>query len=174
MTCVLGMIVDREREIRDFRPTDYYKIDAECGNFTAHWKADSSSRFHGSPSLYGDAGFLSKSDADAFTAELSKTPILSVEDVKRTNESKSAPLLYNLAELQADCTKRFHISPAETLEIAQSLYEKKLTTYPRTDARVLSSAVAKEIDTNISGLSSLPFAASYVNHILSGKLYSGP
>ena len=173
MTCVLGMIVDREREIRDFKPTDYYKIDAECGNFTAHWKADSSSRFYGSPSLYGDAGFLSKSDADALTAELSKTPILSVEDVKRTNESKSAPLLYNLAELQADCTKRFHISPAETLEIAQSLYEKKLTTYPRTDARVLSSAVAKEIDTNISGLSSLSFASSYVNYILSGKLYSG-
>lgn len=173
MTCVLGMIVDREREIHAFKPTDYYKIDAECGEFTAHWKADSSSRFHESPGLYGDSGFLSKAEADAFTAELSKTPILSVENVKRTRESKTAPLLYNLAELQADCTRRFHISPAETLETAQSLYEKKLTTYPRTDARVLSSAVAKEIDTNIKGLSSLSFASAYVNNILSGKLYSG-
>lgn len=152
MTCVLGMIVDREREIRDFVPVDYYKIDAEHDSFTSHWKAVKGTPYFESEFLYNETGFNSRKAADALLAGLQRVPQLEVASVSRRVEKKKAPLLFNLAELQAECTKRYKISPSQTLEIAQALYEKKMTTYPRTDARVLSSAVAKEITRNIKGV----------------------
>lgn len=152
MTCTLGMIVDREREIRDFVPTDYYKIDAEAGGFTSHWKPVKGTKYYESDLLYNENGFKDKNDADRLLSEFAADPYLNVIKADKKTEARKAPLLYNLAELQADCSKRYKISPSKTLEIAQSLYEKKLTTYPRTDARVLSTPVANEIDKNLKGL----------------------
>ena len=156
MTCVLGMIVDREREIRNFIKTKYYKIIGEFGNenssFKAEWKVTENSTMFGSEKLYNENGFKKEEDAREFILSL-KEKAATITEVKKTKQKENAPLLFNLAEIQNECTKRFKIKPDETLEIIQSLYEKKMVTYPRTDARVLSSAVAKEITKNLNGLS---------------------
>lgn len=152
MTCVLGMIVSREREIRNFVKNKYYKISADFDEFTAEWKRNSISKLYSDIDLYNDVGFKNKEKAEEVIAYL-KEKDATVEEVKKTKQKENAPLLFNLAEIQNECTKRFKIKPDETLEIIQSLYEKKLVTYPRTDARVLSTAVAKEISKNLNGLS---------------------
>lgn len=153
MTCVLGMIVEREREIENFVPVDYFRLEADHGDFKSSWKAVDGSKYFESDLLYNDGGFRDKKDAEVLLRELEQDPALTVVKAETKSENKSAPLLYNLAELQSDCSKALKISPDETLKIAQSLYEKKLTTYPRTDARVISSAVAKELDKTLNGLS---------------------
>lgn len=155
MTCVLGMVVGREREIRNFTPEDFYKIDALHGDWTSHWKAVKGTRYFESGELYNESGLRKRETAEALAAELQRDPKLTVTKLERKTEKQQAPALFNLAELQAECTKRFKISPSRTLELAQSLYEKKLTTYPRTDARVLSAAVCKEIEKNILGLGAI-------------------
>ena len=152
MTCVLGMIVSREREIRNFVKNKYYKISADFDEFTAEWKRNSISKLYSDIDLYNDVGFKNKEKAEEVIAYL-KEKDATVEEVKKTKQKENAPLLFNQAEIQNECTKRFKIKPDETLEIIQSLYEKKLVTYPRTDARVLSTAVAKEISKNLNGLS---------------------
>ena len=155
MTCVLGMIVSREREIRNFIKTKYYKIIGQFGNdessFKAEWKVSEKSKLFDSRLLYNDSGFKKEEDAKKFINYLSDKNAI-VEEVKKSKQKENAPLLFNLAELQNECTKNFKIKPDETLEIIQELYEKKLVTYPRTDARVLSSAIAKEIGKNLNGL----------------------
>jgi DNA topoisomerase-3 len=177
MTCVLGMVVNREREIREFVKIPFYRVLAqvqvkgkEC---SCEWKAVEGSKYFQSPLLYKDNGFLEEKDADAFITYLQEepedTPV--VEKLEKKKESKNPPLLYNLAELQNDCSKLFKISPDETLRIAQELYEKKLTTYPRTDARVLSTAVAKEIHKNIGGLRNYNIAAPFAAEILNGNRF---
>ena len=171
MTCVLGMIVNREREIRDFKPVDYYKIDANHGDWTSHWKAVKGSRYFEADSLYNDSGFKLKPVAEALLKELQRNPKLTVDKVERKQENQQAPALFNLAELQAECTKRFKISPAQTLEIAQSLYEKKLTTYPRTDARVMSTAVADVVEHNIRGLEKITSWQAEIRPILTNSWY---
>ncbi len=178
MTCVLGMVVRREREIRDFSETPFYKINAECvlpeGKFTAEWKATEKSRYFQSPLLYKDNGFLKREEAEKFLAFLSgNLSELTAESAERKKEKKKPPLLFNLAELQNECSKRFKISPSETLDIVQALYEKKLVTYPRTDARVLSSAVAKEISKNLSGLAGYEPLSCVASEILQKKSYLG-
>ena len=154
MTCVLGMVVDRERAIRAFVPSDFYKVVAEAdtgsGQGKFKWKVAAGSEMFESPKLYNEEGFKKEEDAQAFIGGLPGK--LNIDKVTKTVEKKKPPFLYSLSELQNDCTKLFKIGPDETLAIAQSLYEKKLTTYPRTDARVLSSAVAKEIDKTLAGL----------------------
>lgn len=158
MTCVLGMVVNREREIRDFVKTPFYRVLAGVTvgekNCDCEWKAVENTKYFGSPLLYKENGFKEEKDAAALISYLTDTPPVRVvvEALEKKKETKNPPLLYNLAELQNDCSKYFKISPDETLRIAQELYEKKMTTYPRTDARVLSSAVAKEISKNIRGL----------------------
>ena len=155
MTCVLGMIVSREREIRNFVKTKYYKIIGEFGkensSFKAEWKVTENSKMFNSPKLYNESGFKKEDDAKNFIISLQNKDAI-ITDVKKNKQKENAPLLFNLAEIQNECTKRFKIKPDETLEIIQNLYEKKLVTYPRTDARVLSSAVAKEISKNLNGL----------------------
>ena len=153
MTPTLAMIVNRDKEIKDFKPTDYFGINAMDMNAT--WKANKDNNYD----LYKDNGFSKKEDAESLIAKLKGDMNLTVEDVKVTEKKEFAPLLFNLADLQAHCSKNFHISPAQTLSIVQSLYEKKLTTYPRTDARVLSSAVAKEMEQKFN----LKVPAKYVN-----------
>ncbi len=167
MTCVLGMVVNREREIREFVKIPFYRIlmkaDIAGHECALEWKAVEGSRFYQSPKIYKDNGFLEEKDADDFLSFLQAEPVEKplVEKIERKKETKNPPLLYNLAELQNDCSKLFKISPDETLRIAQELYEKKMTTYPRTDARVLSTAVSKEIGKNIRGLQSYPPTASF-------------
>ena len=155
MTCVLGMIVSREREIRNFRKTKYYKVVAEFGDvtssFKAEWKASEKSEYFESKKLYNETGFKREEDAKVFISSLANMKA-KVSELKKTTQKENAPLLFNLAEIQNECTKRFKIKPDETLEIIQNLYEKKLVTYPRTDARVLSTAVAKEIKKNLNGI----------------------
>jgi len=155
MTCVLGMIVSREREIRNFVKTKYYKIQGIFGskesNFNAEWKVSENSKFFESPKLYNENGFKKEQDAKDFIASL-EDKTATIAELKKSKQKENAPLLFNLAEIQNECTKRFKIKPDETLEIIQSLYEKKLVTYPRTDARVLSTAVAKVISKNLNGL----------------------
>ena len=155
MTCVLGMVVSREREIRNFVKTKYYKIIGEFGNedgtFKAEWKVNEKSKMFESPKLYNESGFKKEEDAKQFIASLAGKKAV-ITELKKSKQKVNAPLLFNLAEIQNECTKRFKIKPDETLEIIQNLYEKKLVTYPRTDARVLSSAVAKEISKNLNGL----------------------
>ena len=155
MTCVLGMIVSREREIRNFVKTKYYKIVGKFGDdndeFDAEWKVTEKSEYFESPKLYNETGFKKESDAKQFISNLSGKKAKIVE-LKKSKQKENAPLLFNLAEIQNECTKRFKIKPDETLEIIQNLYEKKLVTYPRTDARVLSTAVAKEIKKNLNGI----------------------
>lgn len=155
MTCVLGMVVSREREIRNFVKTKYYKISGEFGNgessFKADWKVNENSKVYNSPVLYNDSGFKKEENAKQFINHLAgkKGKIL---EVKKSKQKENAPLLFNLAEIQNECTKNFKIKPDETLEVIQELYEKKLVTYPRTDARVLSTAIAKVIRNNLNGI----------------------
>ena len=155
MTCVLGMIVSREREIRNFVKTKYYKILGtfanEKGNFKLEWKVNEKSTFYQSPLLYNESGFKKEEVAKNFITSLAGKKAV-VTELKKSKQKENAPLLFNLAEIQNECTKKFKIKPDETLDIIQNLYEKKLVTYPRTDARVLSTAVAKEIGKNLNGL----------------------
>lgn len=170
MTCVLGMVVDREREIRNFKPTPFYGIEAESG-FASKWKAKEGSKFFETPYLYNETGFKEKKYAEKLLAIFNKSEKLKVVSVERKQEKKKAPLLFNLAELQNECSKKFKISPDETLEIAQKLYEARLTTYPRTDARVLSTPVAKEIQKNLSGLASYSHGGNFATEILKKEMY---
>ena len=190
MTCVLGMVVRREREIRDFVKTPFYRvlstIDAQGHTFEGEWRAVKGSRYFESYDLYKENGFKERKKAEELIQYL-QTPDdeyvnvagiqgqsglnCRIESIEKKKEKKNPPLLYNLAELQNDCSKRFKISPDETLRIVQELYEKKLVTYPRTDARVLSTAVAKEITRNLNGLSKYPMAAPYMQDILSFGSY---
>ena len=155
MTCVLGMVVSREREIRNFVKTKYYKIIGEFGNddgtFKAEWKVNDKSKMFESTKLYNESGFKKEDDAKEFIKDLAGKKAI-ITELKKSKQKENAPLLFNLAEIQNECTKRFKIKPDETLEIIQNLYEKKLVTYPRTDARVLSTAVEKEISKNLNGL----------------------
>ncbi len=179
MTCVLGMVVRREREIRDFKVTPFYRVLAAFqmnGNsFEGEWRVVAGSGYFESPALYKENGFRKKEDAEALIKLLSDDPPLShtVVRIEKKQEKKKAPLLFNLAEFQNECSKRFRISPDAALNHLQQLYEKKLVTYPRTDARVLSTAVAKEIYKNIGGLKSLDFSRPFVEEILSKKAYAG-
>ena len=155
MTCVLGMIVSREREIRNFIKTKYYKIVGEFGDesssFKAEWKVNEKSKVFESPLLYNETGFKNEQKAKDFIISLQGKDAV-ITELKKSKQKENAPLLFNLAEVQNECTKRFKIKPDETLDVIQNLYEKKLVTYPRTDARVLSTAVAKEISKNLNGL----------------------
>ena len=204
MTCVLGMVVDRERQIREFVKTPFYRVVSEIGTkengLVAEWKAVKGSRYFESPLLYKENGFSKEEDARKLIDEVvasqaagevlpegSTVPEVSLDEnknlnrsltgkvlsVQRKTEKKNPPLLYNLAELQNDCSKLFKISPDETLNVIQELYEKKLVTYPRTDAPVLSTAVAKEIDKNIRGLKNVGLVKPIVDHILDKELYKG-
>ena len=149
-----GMIVAREREIRSFVKTKYYKINASFGkdnNFIGEWKTNEKSLAFESPKLYNETGFKKEEDAKELIETL-RGKKATITELKKTKQKENAPLLFNLAEIQNECTKRFKIKPDETLEVIQSLYEKKLVTYPRTDARVLSTAVAKEISKNLNGI----------------------
>ena len=190
MTCVLGMVVRREREIRDFVKTPFYRvlstIDAQGHTFEGEWRTVKGSRYFESYDLYKENGFKERKKAEELIQYLQTPDDESVnvagiqgqaglncriESIEKKKEKKNPPLLYNLAELQNDCSKRFKISPDETLRIVQELYEKKLVTYPRTDARVLSTAVAKEITRNLNGLSKYPMAAPYMQDILNFGSY---
>lgn len=180
MTCVVGMVVNREREIRNFVKTPFYKVLAKFENqgmfIDGEWKVNEKSKYFNSPVLYKDNGFREKIYAQKLIEHVEEianengreAEVLSNEKKK---EVKNPPLLFNLAEAQNECSKRFKISPDETLKIIQELYEKKLVTYPRTDARVLSSAVAKEIDKNIRGLCKFPLLADFANDILNKGTY---
>lgn len=177
MTCVLGMVVNREREVRKFVKTPFYRViagvESEEKIFDCEWKAVEGTKYYNSPLLYKENGFKEKETAqeliDALKEEPAAVPI--VEKIERKKETKNPPLLYNLAELQNDCSKYFKISPDETLRVVQELYEKKMTTYPRTDARVLSNAVAKEIHKNINGLRAYPAAAAFAAEIMEKGSY---
>lgn len=177
MTCVLGMIVRREREIRQFVKMPFYRVLSSmvCGESTieGEFRAVKGSAYFQSPKLYKENGFSHKEDAKELIEKLSNPkPVQAViEKLERKKENKNPPLLYNLAELQNDCSKRYKISPDETLKIVQELYEKKLVTYPRTDARVLSTAVAKEIHKNIRGLSGFANVQSYAAEVLEGTAW---
>ena len=178
MTCVLGIVVNREREIRSFVKTPFYRVLGSFGlkgrSFSAEWKAVEGSRFYMSPKLYKENGFKERADAEQLIAFLEgNLPDAKVESIERKKETKNPPLLYNLAELQNDCSKYFKISPDQTLGIVQELYEKKMVTYPRTDARVLSTAVAKEIHKNIGGLKNYGPAAGFAGEILTKGSYKG-
>lgn len=189
MTCVQGMIVKREREIRQFVETPFYRVLAKCSLggsvFEAEWRAAEGSKYFASPKLYKENGFNKEEDAMALIEQITEVKMpdtsrnlsvvppadLVITGLEKKKENKSAPLLFNLAELQNECSRLFKISPDETLRITQELYEKKLVTYPRTDARVLSTAVAKEIYKNINGLRGYEPAAGYAAEILSGGSY---
>ena len=176
MTCVLGMIVRREREIRAFVKTPFFKVTATTAGeavFDAEWKINDKSRYAATPFLYKDNGFKEREKAEELVKYISEPePVRAVlEKIERKKEVKNPPLLYNLAEIQNECSKLFKISPDETLNIIQNLYEKKLVTYPRTDARVLSTAVCKEIHKNIGGLIRFDKAASFAEEILSKGMH---
>ena len=189
MTCVQGMIVKREREIRQFVETPFYRVLAKCSLggsvFEAEWRAAEDSKYFASPKLYKENGFNKEEDARALIEQITEVKMpdtsrnlsvappadLVITGLEKKKENKSAPLLFNLAELQNECSRLFKISPDETLRITQELYEKKLVTYPRTDTRVLSTAVAKEIYKNINGLRGYEPAAGYAAEILSGGSY---
>lgn len=179
MTCVLGMIVRREREIRQFVKTPFYRVVGNVlladGTFEAEWKAVEGTKYFQSPLLYKENGFKEEQHARQLIDELSDPEPLKavIEKVEKKKENKNAPLLYNLAELQNECSRLFKISPDETLRIVQELYEKKMVTYPRTDARVLSTAVSKEIYKNISGLKNIPSMRGYAEKILESGSYKG-
>ena len=179
MTCVLGMVVRREREIREFVKTPFYRvlssISLEEKNFDGEWKAVKGSKYFESLDLYKENGFKEKVKAEELIAYLSDGEPLTctVTAIEKKKEKKNPPLIYNLAELQNECSKRFKISPDETLRIVQELYEKKLVTYPRTDARVLSTAVAKEIHKNLNGLSKYDMASPYLKDIVAFGSHKG-
>ncbi len=185
MTCVLGMIVSREREIRNFNKTKYYKIvmeaseqqaetentekqnsvnESRTNSFTAEWKVNEKSTMFESPKLYNETGFKKENEAKEFVSSLAGKKAV-ITELKKSKQKQNAPLLFNLAEIQNECTKRFKIKPDETLEVIQNLYEKKLVTYPRTDARVISTAVAKVITKNLNGI-----ARGYKNQEIQGYI----
>lgn len=175
MTCVVGMVVKREREIRDFVKTSFYRV---LGDFsrdgvviTGEWRAVEGSKYFQSPKLYRENGFKKEEDAKALIDELRDCKEGVVLKTEKKKEVKNPPLLYNLAEIQNECSKRFKIRPDETLQIIQELYEKKLVTYPRTDARVLSTAVAKEIGKNISGLCKVEAVADFAKEVMGKKTF---
>ena len=169
MTCVLGMVVSREREIRNFVKTKYYKVIGMFGDkdsqVKAEWKVNEKSKMFNSPQLYNETGFKKENEAKNFILTLQGKKA-KITELKKSKQKENAPLLFNLAEIQNQCTKRFKIKPDETLEIIQNLYEKKLVTYPRTDARVLSTAVAKEITKNLNGI-----ARGYKDEEIQGYIY---
>lgn len=172
MTCVLGMVVYREREIRDFVETPFYRV---IGNLTeekiaAEWKISEGSRYLDSPLLYKENGFKERENAQKLIDELTGKECR-VDAIDKSASKKKPPLLFNITELSAECAKRFKITPAQTLQIAQDLYERKLTTYPRTDARVLTTAVAKEIHKNLYGLRAYEPTSKYTENIINNKLY---
>lgn len=180
MTCVQGMVVRREREIREFVKTPFYRVlntmDIQGTSVEGEWRAVKGSQYFGSPKLYKENGFKEKKDAKKLIDDLidKKRPEewkAVLESVEKKKENKNPPLLYNLAELQNDCSRMFKISPDQTLQIVQELYEKKLVTYPRTDARVLSTAAAKEIYKNINGLKNIPFVKVFAEEILEQGSY---
>ncbi len=177
MTCVLGMIVKREREIRNFVKTPFYRVLANFKlqekGFSGEWKAVEGSKYFASPTLYKENGFQKREDAQNLIDYLSQEPVETplIENIERKKENKNPPLLYNLAELQNECSRLFKISPDETLRIVQELYEKKMVTYPRTDARVLSTAVAKEIYKNIAGLRSFIPVGNFASMVLEQGSY---
>lgn len=178
MTCVLGIIVKREREIREFVKTPFYRLVANVGEegqtFDAEWKAVKGTKYFESPLLYKENGFKERPAAEQLLAELKAGESEAVaQAVERKKEKKQPPMLYNLAELQNDCSSLFKISPSDTLKIVQELYEKKLVTYPRTDARVLSTAVAKEIGRNISGLKNFQPVAEFAQGAMESGTYKG-
>ena len=180
MTCVVGMVVNREREIRNFVKTPFFKVLGKFENqglsIDGEWKVNEKSKYFNSPILYKDNGFREKIYAEELISHIEKIADENNREVvvvsnEKKKETKNPPLLFNLAEIQNECSKRFKISPDETLKIIQELYEKKLVTYPRTDARVLSSAVAKEIDKNIKGLCKFSALADFANNILEKGAY---
>lgn len=177
MTCVLGMVVRREREIREFVKTPFYRIlgkfAAQGHTFEGEWRATEGSRYFQSPLLYKENGFKKREDAVTLCRALSANQPMEavIEKLEKKKENKNPPLLFNLAELQNECSRLFKLSPDETLKLVQELYEKKLVTYPRTDARVLSTAVAKEISRNLSGLTYYTHAGEFAKEILEGKAY---
>lgn len=179
MTCVLGMVVRREREIREFVETPFYRVLSTIGeaeeSFEGEWKAVEGSRYFESFDLYKENGFKEREKAEELVAYLeAPSPVTcQITAIEKKKEKKNPPLLFNLAELQNECSKRFKISPDETLRIVQELYEKKLVTYPRTDARVLSTAVAKEIHKNLNGLMKYEPAVSYLQEIVSFGSHKG-
>lgn len=179
MTCVLGMIVNREREIREFVKTPFYRVLANVTlsgkNCECEWKAVENTKYYNSPLLYKENGFKKEEDAKELINQLMSHPPVTaiVQSVQKKKETKNPPLLYNLAELQNDCSKYFKISPDETLRIVQELYEKKMTTYPRTDARVLSTAVSKEIYKNIKGLTGFDLVQGLAEKVLESGSYKG-
>ncbi len=177
MTCVLGMVVRREREIRGFQKTAFYRLLAKLklqeSGFDAEWRVAPGSRYEGSPKLYKENGFLQREEAEKFLSALKavQPQEMVIDRIEKKNEKKNPPLLFNLAELQNECARRFKISPDQTLSVVQELYEKKLVTYPRTDVRVLSSAVAKEIGKNLNGLTRYAPAAAFAQEVLSGESF---
>ena len=180
MTCVVGMVVNREREIRNFVKTPFFKVLGKFENvgmfISGEWKVNEKSKYFNSPMLYKDNGFREKIYAKELIEHIETRANETGREVivlsnEKKKETKNPPLLFNLAEIQNECSKRFKISPDETLKIIQELYEKKLVTYPRTDARVLSSAVAKEIDKNIKGLCNFPLLAGFAQDILKKGVY---
>lgn len=179
MTCVLGMVVRREREIREFVETPFYRVVASIGepgsSFEGEWRAVEGSRWQGSRELYKENGFREEEKARELIRWLQEPEPLTCQvlSVEKKKEKKNPPLLFNLAELQNECSRRFKISPDETLRIVQELYERKLTTYPRTDARVLSTAVAREIHKNLNGLMQYPAAVPYLNRIAAMGSHKG-
>lgn len=179
MTCVLGMVVRREREIREFVETPFYRVVASIGepgsSFEGEWRAVEGSRWQGSRDLYKENGFREEEKARELIRWLQEPEPLTCQvlSVEKKKEKKNPPLLFNLAELQNECSRRFKISPDETLRIVQELYERKLTTYPRTDARVLSTAVAREIHKNLNGLMQYPTAVPYLNRIAAMGSHKG-
>lgn len=174
MTCVLGMVVRREREIREFVKTPFYRVIAKMKaneiDFEAEWKAEEKSRYFDTPFLYKENGFKEEKTAKEMIAALDRNGAV-IEKVEKKQEKKQPSLLYNLTELQNECSRFFKISPEETLKIVQELYEKKLVTYPRTDARVLSSAVAKEIDKNLKGLQQDANVGGFAKFIIDNHAY---
>lgn len=179
MTCVQGMVVRREREIRAFVKTPFYRVlaqlDCQGSTLETEWRAVEGSRYFGTPHLYKENGFKEREKAEELIAYLQQVQPVEAQLVssEKKQEKKNPPLLYNLAELQNDCSRMFKLSPDETLKIVQELYEKKLVTYPRTDARVLSTAVAKEIAKNIAGLKAIPGVRGFAEHILETGAYKG-
>ena len=179
MTCVLGMVVRREREIREFVETPFYRVIGNMGEpgqtFEGEWRAVKDSRWFESPRLYKENGFKEEKDAQELIDMLSELSPMQcrIESVERKKEKKNPPLLFNLAELQNECSRRFKISPDETLRIVQEMYERKLVTYPRTDARVLSTAVAKEIHKNLNGLMKYAPAVPYLKEIVGFGSHKG-
>lgn len=175
MTCVVGMVVKREREIRDFVKTSFYRVLSDFSRdgvvITGEWRAVEGSKYFQSPKLYRENGFKKEEDAKVLINELRDCKEGVVLKTEKKKEVKNPPLLYNLAEIQNECSKRFKIRPDETLQIIQELYEKKLVTYPRTDARVLSTAVAKEIGKNISGLCKVEAVADFAKEVMGKKTF---